>query len=166
MYDDGNLNYRKIQTKYVTVVTIDCSNKTPEQVLGKLQEEFKYKDVKDKLVLMRLKGRLKLGKLIDINLKELTKKLYENGAYHVMKNTTALTSQEFEEIKKSFNVESAEEEVIKEHLGQIKIEGLSQEAEKELITDLIALLAKEKQEGETNPVYEERINSEVKKLLE
>ena len=147
--------------KHPVIITIDCSNKTPDQVDASLKEEFNYRDVKDKIVLIRIKGKLKLGKLMDINLRDLMKSVYEKGAYFVMKNTNAVTSEEFEEIKKSFNPDLIEDEVIKEHLGQIKVEGTTPEKEKQLILDLISTLSKEKQEGETNPVYEERILKDI-----
>ena len=72
-----------------------------------------------------------------------------------MKNTTKLTTKEFEEIKvESGSVEKVEEKLIKEHLGQIKVAGLDVEKEEKLINNLMQVLSKEKIEGETNTVFE------------
>ena len=152
---------KRLQVKDILTFTLDCTQKVPDQVNQLLEDEFKYKDVKDKTVLIRLSGKMKLGKLMDLDMKGLLSYLYEQGAYFVMKNTSALTSAEFEEVKKTFTSDSIEEEVIKEHLGQIKIEGIAPDQEKELIKQLIHFLSDEKQEGETNTVFEDRLTKET-----
>jgi DNA repair protein SbcD/Mre11 len=157
MYSDGRMEYKKIQLKHVVFLKIDCENKTPEQAELSLYNDLKYRDVKDKIVLIRMKGKLKIGKLAEINMNAITHSLYENGAYFVMKNTSAVSSEGFEEIRKSFRPDQIEQEVIAEHLGQIKVDGLLPEKEKEMISHLISALSKEKQEGETNMTYEDRI---------
>jgi hypothetical protein len=161
VYNDNNTEFKKIEIKDTYSAIIDCTNKTPEQVDQLLEEEFKYRDVKDKIVLLRLKGKLKLGKLMDINLRGLISTLYQNGAYFVMKNTSSIISDGFEEIKKSFNKDQIEDEVIEEHLGQVKIDNINTTEEKEIIKKLLNLLAKEKHDGETKQVYEERILKDV-----
>ena len=56
--------------------------------------------------------------------------------------------------------------LIKEHLGQIKLENLPLEKEEELIKNLMKLLSTEKQEGETVPDFEKRVKEEVGRVLE
>ena len=161
MYDDGNIECKKLTIKETLFTQIDCNNKTPEQINLELQDAFKDKDVPDKIVLIRFKGKLKLGRSTDIDLKSIIHSLYEKGAYFVMKNTSAITSSDFEDVKKDFNPDLLEEEVIKEHLGQTKVEGLDLAKEKELISSLITTLSKEKQEGETNQTYEDRLMKDI-----
>jgi len=164
IYNEGNIEYKAIKLKDTIFVEVDCLNLTPEQVELKLHEGFRDKDVGDKIILIRLKGKLKLGKLLDIDLKTIMHGLYEKGAYFVMKNTTAIASTDFTEVKKSFNPEILEQEVIDEHLGQTKIEGLDTDHEKSMILSLIGQLSKEKMEGETNATYEDRILKDVELL--
>ena len=84
-----------------------------------------------------------------------------------MKNTNQLTTKEFEEIKiDTKSAEDAEEAIIKEHLGQIKLKDMNLEKEEALIKQLIQTLSAEKQEGETNPDFEKRIKDEVSKVLD
>jgi hypothetical protein len=84
-----------------------------------------------------------------------------------MKNTNALTTKEFEEIKiDTKSTEDAEAAIIKEHLGQIKLKDMDTNKEEALIKDLMNLLGTEKQEGETNPDFEKRVKDEVSKVLE
>ncbi|MBI2658806.1 hypothetical protein HYX05_01735, partial [Candidatus Woesearchaeota archaeon] len=56
--------------------------------------------------------------------------------------------------------------LIKEHLGQIKLENLTLEKEKELIKNLMKTLSAEKQEGETVPDFERRVKEEIGRVLE
>jgi len=161
LYNNGDLEYKKVEVKQTLFAEINCSNKTPEQVNLDLQQEFKDKDVNNKIILIRLKGKLKLGKLLDIDLKGIMHSLYEREAYFVMKNTSAITSSDFEDVKKDFKPEVLEEEVIKEHLGQTKVEGMDLVKEKELILNLISTLSNEKNEGETNATYEERLLKDI-----
>ena len=57
-------------------------------------------------------------------------------------------SKEFDEIKTDArNTEDIESFLIKEHLGQIKLDDLSVEKEELLVKSLIKLLSSEKQEG-------------------
>jgi hypothetical protein len=84
-----------------------------------------------------------------------------------MKNTNALTTKEFEEIKiDTKSTEDAEAAIIKEHLGQIKLKNMDIEKEEALIKALMQILSTEKQEGETNPDFENRVKQEVSKVLD
>jgi DNA repair protein SbcD/Mre11 len=161
LYDNGDIQYQNLELKKTLLISLDCNNKTPEQVNSELDHNLKLNDFKDKIVLIRIKGKLKLGKLLDISLKTFIKSVYELGGYFVMKNTSGLNSADFEEIKKNYNPESIEEEIVNEHLGQIKIEGIDVSNEKTLILSLIEQLSKEKSEGETNTTYEERILKDI-----
>ncbi|MDP6265896.1 MAG: hypothetical protein QF655_01565, partial [Candidatus Woesearchaeota archaeon] len=60
----------------------------------------------------------------------------------------------------------AEAAIIKEHLGQIKLKNMDIEKEEALIKALMQTLSTEKQEGETNPDFENRVKQEVSKVLE
>ena len=93
---------------------------------------------------IRAEGILESGKPSDINFSEIFERLYAKSAYFVMKNTNALVSKEFEEIKiDAKDVGDVEERLIKEHLGQVKVEGLGIEQEKGLIMELMKALSVE-----------------------
>ena len=110
---------------------------------------------------------LESGKPSDIDFKEIFTYLYDKSAYFVMKSSHAVVSKEFEEIKTDArNVEDIESFLIKEHLGQIKLENLSLEKEEEFIKNLMRILITEKQEGETVPDFERRVREEVSRILE
>ena len=98
--------------------------------------------------------------------KEIFEKLYARGAFMVMKNTLGLKSKEFEELKiEAKPAEDVEEKLMREHIGQIKLDGKTPEQELQLIRELMHTLNAEKQEGETNYVFADRIKSNAMKVL-
>ena len=119
------------------------------------------------IVLIRLAGTLESGRPSDINFKEIFEFLYSKSAYFVMKSSHAVVSKELEEIKTDArNVEDIESFLIKEHLGQIKVDNLSLEKEEGLVKSLIKGLSAEKQEGETVPDFEKRVKEDISRILE
>jgi len=81
-----------------------------------------------------------------------------------MKNTNALNTKEFEEIKVDMkSVEDVEERLIREHLGQIKA-GI--EDETHAVKELMNILLQERPEGMTKPDYEKKIKEEASRILE
>ena len=144
--------------------TLNCAHKGPEVVSFEIANHFNNKDLTNTIVTIRLKGELNKGKVSDINFKEIFNQLYKQGAYFVMKNTSKLNSEEFEEIKLSKgNPDNVEEEIIKEHLQQIKLFDL--QTELQLTKSLIHSLNTSKQEGETISDFNKRIEEEINRLL-
>ncbi|MBW2997542.1 DNA repair exonuclease, partial [Candidatus Woesearchaeota archaeon] len=164
LYDDGELRYEKLELCNVVVLEIDCNHKTPVQITEELVDAISSKDIKDSIVLLRLFGKIETGKTSEINLNKIVELMHEKGAYFVMKNTSKLTSKEFEEIKVNADTtEEAEELVIKEHIGQVKSLGLPEKDEKALVQNMMTLLDKEKHEGEKQSDYESRVIAEAEK---
>ncbi len=161
------LEYQSIQIHNIFKINIDCDNLTPEQAEAKIREQITGKEFNNTIVTVRLHGKLASGKPSDINLKEIFNLFYDKSAYFVMKNTNKLTSAEFEEIKiEHAPVEELENNLIKEHLQQIKVTDLSSEKEQELTKKLMHTLSTEKAEGETISIFENRIKSELKNILD
>ncbi len=165
--ENNDLAWHPIQIYNLYKIIKDCNGKAPEQIQNEILDEIKDKEFISTIVLIRLFGSLSSGKPHDIDFKEIFGLLYDKSAYFVMKNTNQLTSKEFEEIKiDTKSVEDAEEAIIKEHLGQVKLKDTNLEKEEALIKQLMHTLATEKQEGETNPDYEKRIKDEMNKVMD
>jgi len=165
--EDNKLTFHPIPVYDIFKIDKKCDGKTPEQVYDDINNEIKDKEFNNTIVLIRLSGTLSSGKPTDIDFKEIFSLLYDKSAYFVMKNTNALTTKEFEEIKiDTKSVEDAESSIIKEHLGQIKIKDMTMEKEESLIKELIKTLATEKQEGETVSDFERRVKEEVSKVMD
>lgn len=167
LYDNDSISYEPIIIYNTFSVSIDCENLTPEQVEEELRKEFKDKEFPDTIITIKLKGILLSGKTADIDFKTIFESLYEKGAYFVMKNTSQLSSKDFKEIKvDTSDADDIEADIIKEHIGQIKVEDLSLEKEEQLTKDLIRSLNSNKQEGERVADFEARIKAEVNRILE
>jgi|TARA_B100001971_G_C18259042_1_gene584912 DNA repair exonuclease SbcCD nuclease subunit len=164
--EDNKAEWHPIQIYNTFSIKINCENKTPEQVKEDVLKEIKNKEFNDTIVTIRLEGTLVSGKPSDIDLKNVFELIYGKSAYFVMKNTNALTTKEFEEIKvQAGSVKEVEESLIKEHLGQIKVENMTTEKEEQLIKNLMNSLTTEKKEGERVVDFEKRVKEEIGMLL-
>lgn len=151
--DDLNLEYVDVRLKDVVYFEINADGKNSSEV----NEEIKSKlvgDFKDKIVLLRVAGVLN-DKISDIKFKDL-----EVDCYCFLRNTSKLQTKEFEESKVEGNVDEIEEEIIKKHIGQFEINN-----EEELTKQLMSVLDAEKEEGEKNYDFEERVVKNVEKVL-
>ncbi len=165
IYDNGKASYEAINLFNVFSISVDCSNKSAEEIKEDIVREFSGVELIGTIVTIRLYGKMLSGKISDIGLNEIIKRMYEKNAYFVMKNTSMLKSPEFEEIKVSQgSVEDIEDRIIKEHLGQIDI-GKSAGEEAKLIKALITAMSVEKAEGERNIDFANRIKKEAEKIL-
>lgn len=157
IYEEGNIRRKDVMPVDYKKIVVDCNNRTPEEVTNDIKDRMQ--DIKDKLVTIRVKGKL-AGKITDIDFKDI----FTDDAYFIMKNTTQIQTENIEDIKvRSDSVEEIEDKVINEHIGQISNPF---DDEKEMTKELIGLLSKDKDEGETKPDYEERIKREIDKTLE
>lgn len=167
IYDNGKIEREEIIVKNVFKISVDCEHKSPEEVNSLIYSKLSGKELINTIVLIRVAGKLKTGKVSDINFKEIFDKCYSQGAFFVMRNTVKVVSSEYEEINIGQKTpEDVEEVMIKEHLGQIKVTGFDSDKESKITTDLMSILCSEKHEGEKVYDYEERIKKEVDKLLE
>ncbi|MBU4501646.1 MAG: DNA repair exonuclease, partial [Nanoarchaeota archaeon] len=142
---DDKLNYEYIPIKVKDVQTyfFDANDKTPEDLKQEILNTIK--NYEDKIVTIRIEGMLSAGKPIDINFKEIINQL--DSAYYVLKNTSKLTTKEYEEIESDKgNVEEIEQKLIAENIGKMGF--MSEEHEKRLTEELMDVLNKEKEEGE------------------
>jgi len=161
------LEREDIPIKNVFKISINCEHKSPQEVDEIVYAQLKGKELLNNIVLIRIAGKLKTGKVSDINFKEIFSKCYTQGAFFVMRNTVKVVSAEYEEITiDQKNPEDVEEAIIKEHLGQVKVNSFDSETELRLTREMMHLLSSEKHEGEKVYEYEERVKKEVDRLLE
>ncbi len=151
----------------VCSIVVDCNHKTPSEVEESIQSRVTGKEFNNTIVTVRLIGKLKSGRVSDIDFKAAFDSMYDKSAHFVMKNTAALQSEEFEEVKiTSDSIEESENIIIREHLSKIKVDGLDPDKEFELTKQLIASLNKEKEEGETVTTFERRVKEDAEKVLD
>lgn len=161
--DDKNdkLEYVNVNPHNILSLKIDCNLKDASEIKNVMHEQIRNKEIKDKIITLRFFGRLKGGKIGDIDYKSIFEMLYEKGAYVVLKNSSKVITPEFEEImmhkENSYDIEK---DIIKEHVGKIKFDfdGINEE---EYINQLMKALDDEKQEGERVADFEERVMKNV-----
>ena len=158
--------FHQIQVYNITSLQFDAEQKTPDAVNKEILDTLAEKEFINTIITLRIAGTLATGKPSDINYKKIYAVLQDKGAHVVMKNTNKLTTKEFEEIKIDVSsVEEVEEKLIKEHLGQIKVDSIPAEKEKDLTKDIMHTLQTEKLEGEKVADFEKRIKDEMEKVL-
>ncbi len=142
----------------------NCNHQSPENIFLEITSFFDNLDITNSLVLIRLTGSLEKGKISDINFKDIFNQLYNRGAYYVMRNTSQLHSQDYEEVKiDASSPENFEEEIIKEHLQQIKLFDI--ETELHLTKSLLTDINTTKKEGETVTDFQKRVEDEINQLM-
>ncbi|MBR9702827.1 DNA repair exonuclease [Candidatus Woesearchaeota archaeon] len=160
--EDWKMTRKELLLKPIIKINIDAKNKTPEELYLTVDAALKEK-MSDALVLIRLHGEMREGKIGDIDFRRLIDKAYKAGAYFVMKSTTKLTSKEYEEISVATSTPAKiEEQLITGNLGKTS---LTAEEERELIYNLMQTLSQETQDGEKKYEYESRVTSEAQKHL-
>ncbi len=167
IYDHGNVRFIPIVLKQVFSYVKDCEGKSAEEVEQEIKTELLATDVDGKIVCLRLRGLLGQGRVSDIAFKEISKLLYEHGAYFVMRNTSSVQTQSFEAVHvKEDSVENIEQSIVQEHLGMHKGISINVDAEKKLMIDLMQALSEESHEGEKKYEFEGRVAEMTKKVFE
>jgi DNA repair exonuclease SbcCD nuclease subunit len=167
IYDNGKIRREEINIKNVFKVDIDADHATPEEIEAMIDDKISNKEFLNTIVLMRIAGKMKTGKTADIKFSEIFRKIYAQGAFSVMRNTSKLISEEYEEIKiDEKTADDVEDMIIREHLQQIKMKGLDSDKEYRMTKELIMAFEQEKHEGEKVYEYEDRVRKEADRLLD
>lgn len=166
IYEDGKTEFIPMKIFDTIHISIECSGKIPDKIQQEAVDKINEAEIQHKIVTLRLSGKISHGKVSDIDLRGIVNLLYEKKAYFVMRNTSKLEAEGFEEIKiQHSSVEEIEEGLVKEHLGQVKIENVDINAEKKLIAGMMDMLSAEKNEGERVMDFEKRIREGVDRLI-
>ncbi|MBI2076406.1 MAG: exonuclease SbcCD subunit D [Candidatus Aenigmarchaeota archaeon] len=158
-----NARHKSIRLCGIAKIRTDGTGKSSRQVEEEIREGIDRIDLKNKILLLRAEGVMD-GNPNDIDFRSVFARAYEKGAISVKKNVSRLVSKEMEEIEVTANivVGEMEKELIRKHMGSIKI---SFGDEEQLTESLMEILKEEKQEGETNYTFEERLKANGKKIL-
>ncbi len=152
--------FEKIDIKIKDIVVLDITVRNALSATDDIVSELGKKNIKDKLVLLRLSGTIDNQKTSDIKTEKIENFCLENGAYFFLKNTHDLKTSEVDlniEIK---NKENLEEEAIKKYSGENPSEF------NKIIPQLMNILSAEKQEGETVDSFNSRLLEDARKILE
>ncbi|MBM3228468.1 DNA repair exonuclease [Candidatus Pacearchaeota archaeon] len=150
---------KKIELKLKEVISLDIEVNNALFVTEKIISELEKKDIQDKIVLLRLRGNLEIGKNSDIKFSQIEEAIKRKKAYFFLKNTYELKTKEANLEIKIEETEDVEDGTIKNYVKQNTSDF------NKFVPQLIDILSKEKQEGETTEVFFGRLFDESKKVL-
>lgn len=154
---EGEIKRHEIPLKEVLVLDIELT----DSLIGTeyLIEKLKEQDLKDKILILKVKGILERGKTTDINFNKIEEYARTNGCYCFLKNSTKLFLP-LQEIELKKDSENLEEEIISQFTEQ------NPHKFNFLINQLIGVLDIGKKEDETSRVFEDRLISDTRKIIE
>ena len=154
LYDEGTITHVPIEPHPVVCVSVECSGSSADAE-RQLREVLSERKVGEAIVTVRVRGKLSAGKSSDIPFDAITQELYTRGAFAVLRNTSALCSEEFREVKVAQGtVEDVERELI-----------AGQKERRDLVPPLMNALSAQKDEGEKVADFERRVRAEMDVLL-
>jgi len=157
IFYDGKIKREFIKLKEISTFCLEIKDalSATNEILHTLEKE----NLKDKIVILKLKGLLENGKVSDINFFKIEQYTKNKGAYVFLKNTSNLISSEQEILIEFSDTQDLEKRIIEE------FEKTHAHKLNPLIFPLFKTLQMEKKEEEKTDVFEDRLISEIKKLL-
>jgi len=151
------LTKKELKLKQIVVLEAELENAltATEKILSLIEKE----NLEDKIVLLRLKGKLKQGKTADIKFQKIQDKIIEKKAFSFLKNTSKLKIEEQEIEIETDNIEKLEETIIQDFMKS------DSSKFKNFIPSLMNSFNLEKQEDEKKLIFESRLLEETKKIL-
>ena len=163
IYEDGDVSHHSLSVKDVISISVETGEVSPERMEKKVRQEIDKVNVEDTIVVLRVKGSLIGGRLGDVDFRGIHKTLEDKGAFYVMRNTTGVSTEQFEAEVVHEDKDVLEEELIREYSGQLEHPFPD---EIKATKTLFQAWSSEQAEGETNKEYEERIIDEGDALLD
>ena len=157
---NSEMNYKKIDLKLKEVEVIDLEIKNALTATEKILFELEKRDLKDKIAMLKLSGDIEEGKVSNINFKLIEEKITNQNAFAFLRSISQLSMEETHleiQVSEMGQVEEVIlKDIIEKNPGQFT----------KFIYPLINSLSLEKQEDEKSAVFEDRLFSEVNKILE
>jgi len=148
-----------LESKQVESISVHISDANQGNV--KVISEINRRDLKDKVVLLRIKGEIDEGKTSDIKMNEFEQLIKDKGAYCLLRNTNQLKTKS---VDIDMNVEIQDVDELESNLvAQFTKENPSDF--NVFISQLMGTLNLEKQEDEKSVIFETRFMGEIKKVL-
>ncbi len=149
----------KLQTKQIERIVIEIT----DALTGteKIIQELEKKNLRDKIILLRVYGELTRGKNSDIKFQQIEEFAKKKEAYFLLRNTHDLKTKE---IETEFNLPEKDSENIEGETIKIYSDENPSDFNKSL-DELMESLSTEKQEGETTETFNNRLIQGAKRIL-
>jgi DNA repair protein SbcD/Mre11 len=157
---DSNNQYEKIELKLKEIESIHIVVKNTLAATQNILEELEKRNLQNKIVLLRVEGVLIDQNISDIKFDKIEKFAMEKGAYFILRNTHDLNTKEAELNLEVTDSEDIEEQAIKSYSKE------NPSKFNEFIEPLIHALSIEKQEGETQDSFSQRLIGETNKIFD
>ncbi len=148
---------KEIKLKNIEVVSMEITNALT--AADRIISELGKKEIKDKIILLKLSGKLEQGKISNINFREIERAVKERQAHILLKNISKLITEEPEFTFEIEDMTKLEEDIINKYIQQ------NQSKFNEFIFPLINSLSIEKQEEENSLIFKSRLLAELEKTL-
>ncbi len=146
----------KIKDVISLEIEIDNSLTATEKIIFKLDKL----DLQDKIVLLRISGRLSSGKISDIRFDDIENFAKEKKSYVLIRNISKLSVEESKVEIETADMSKVEDIMMKSYFEK----NTSRFSEK--VPTLLKFLSIEKQEDEKNQIFEDRLIGELKNILQ
>ena len=160
---EGNVKTQSITIPIKEVsyleIKIDNGLTATQEIIDKLDKL----NLKNKIVLMKLKGTLIQGKTGDIHFNQIEEFIHKKEAYVLLKNISTLKTQITEleiDSLSTDNVEGIEKQILDNYTTQ------NPASFNKYLPQLMSTLSIEKNEDEKSIIYENRLLSDLKSILE
>jgi len=157
--DGGKIKTENIKIKIKEVVSLEIELDNGLTATEKIIHELDRINLKDKIVLLKLKGNLTHGKTGDIKFNEIESFVQKKACYSFLRNTSSLESLDTQITVEVENSSNIEEKIIEEYTKQNPTDF------NKYITGIIEALTIEKNEDEKSNTFESRFLGELKKIL-
>lgn len=159
-----------VHTEPFALKRIPLGSKKPESIeveitnaltaTDKILSELRKKDLHDKIILLKLHGKLEHGKVSNIDFRKIEEFAKNQGSYSLIRNISKLITEEPEFKMETDDMDHLEDEIIKNYCTENKSKFNS------LVNPLFNALSLEKQEDETSSVFSTRLFNEFQKIIE
>ncbi len=160
---NGKIKTQNIKIPIKEVVSIEIEITNALIATQKIISELDKHNLNNKIVLLKLRGVLTQGKTGDIRFNEIEEFIKKKQAYIFLRNISSIKVQESEfEMESSLtdNIENIERKILNEY-SQKNPTNFNK-----YLPQLITALSIEKNEDEKITIYEDRLLSELKNILE
>ncbi|MFQ5998043.1 MAG: exonuclease SbcCD subunit D [Candidatus Bathyarchaeia archaeon] len=181
-FDDRIKSVERVQVEQAEIVykEVEVGTKSSKQTEEELRQIAKELDARGKLVLLKVRGMLSLGKPSDINFGEIRQLILEKQPASISINHHQLKAQELTDIKlRTQPREQIEENILTEHMTRFKLdpttdsklrekleERLTSHTGIKLAKSLLHALNTEQKEGEAKSDFQFRVLQSARNLLD
>ncbi len=155
--DDWEIEYVAFEEPKIVLKRIDAEGLNVEELEERLEALYE-REIEGDILLLKVKGTLAQGEPSNIDFNEVKRRLKDQGFETVYLNRRELEGKELERVK----VKEEEEEKMEQRLFE---ENIDETWARRFGADLLDILKTEKEDGETENDYEERIWEEAWHLI-